>query len=292
MSEATDREKDFEEKVLAEGSWITEEFLQDLISKYENSDKIKVIEKSVTPAVGFGNNYMSMLHRVIVKFRENGSNSKEQHLIIKQFPTSQFSKKFVEELKLFEREIFIYEEILPRINDIFKRFSKEPFLAPISYPCSMENVLIMEDLKIKGYKMVNRQEQLPYDHCIQALKSLSQLHVLSVVLEKKFPGTLDKVSCDFFSEKSRESMEPFMKEYFPTLSKLLDDVPELMEYSKLASDFGEKGFDIIKNNFENATKDFLQVLGHGDMWMANAMFKHDENDKVLHAKLVDFQMCR
>lgn len=288
----TDREKDFEEKVLAAGSWITEEFLEGLLSQHEKSDKIKVIEKSVTPAVGFGNNYMSMLHRVIVKFCENGSNSKEQHLIIKQFPSSQIGQKFVEELKLFEREISIYTEILPKINDIFRRFSNEPFLAPMAYPSPMENVLIMEDLKIKGYEMVNRQDQLPFDHCIEALKSLSQLHVLSIVLEKEYPGTLDKITCAFFSEKTRDTMEPFMKEYFPMISKLLEDIPELVKFSKVVNDFGAKGYDIVMNNFEKAKEDFVQVLGHGDMWLANIMFKKDENGQLVHSKLVDFQMCR
>lgn len=292
MPEITDREKDFEEKVLAAGSWITEEFLQGLISQHEKSDQIKVIEKSVTPAVGFGNNYMSMLHRAIVKFCENGNNQKEQHLIIKQFPSSQIGQKFVEELKLFDREIFIYTDILPKMSEIYKRFNNEPFLAPISYPSPIENVLIMEDLKRKGYKMVNRQEQLPFDHCVEALKSLALLHVLSVVLEKNFPGTLEKITCEFFGEKSRETMEPFMKELFPMMSKLLEEVPELVGYSKVVNDFGSKGFDIVMNNFDNATKDFLQVLAHGDMWLANIMFKYGENDQVVHGKLVDFQMCR
>lgn len=292
MPELTDREKDFEEKVIEAGKWITVEFLQNLLSVNEKSDKIKVIEKNVTPAVGLGNNYLSTLHRVVVKFCENGTGSKEKNLIIKQFPRAQVAHKFLNELSLFDKEIFIYTDILPKLNEIFKEFSEEPYVAPISYPCSLENILIMEDLKVQGYKIMDRRQQLSYEHCVEALKTLARLQVLSLMLEKRCPGAIGSVTSDFYTEKSREHMEPFMHQMCPIIGEECGEIPELKKFSQTVIDFGPNGFDILISVFEKATKDFLQVLCHGDMWLTNIMFKHDEKDRVEHAKFVDFQLCR
>lgn len=288
----SEREKEFEEKVREAGAWITEDFLRDLLAEYEKSDQIKIIEKIVSPAVGLGNNYLSTLNRVAVKFSQNGSGEKEKNLIIKQFPRAALAQKFLRELGFFDKEVMMYSRILPEMNEILREYTQDAFIAPVSYPTKLENVIIMEDLKVQGYKIMDRTEQLPFQHCVEALKSLARLQVLSLVLEKKYPGTLSHITTEYYSEKSRPQFEPFFDQAFSIISQQLKEYPEGSKYSETIRRFGPKGFDIIRNNFERASESFLQVLCHGDMWTTNIMFKEDENGRPVHVKLVDFQLCR
>lgn len=282
------------EKVQANGAWITKDFLQEVISKHEKNDEVRVIDSNVSAAVGVGDNYLSILYRTKIELvRKDGGPVEKLQLMIKGAPTSKFLLDMMEEMGIFKKELAMYNECLPFMKELLKEYMPEEkyFIAAESYECSTPNTIVMEDLQISGYKMADRRKQLDFEHCAAILKSLARFHALSVRVVEKKPELIKKVSDDFYHESKREQMEPYLDRSFPVWAEVLEEtencsrfVPYIRKNSKYSFD---KMLEIVK-----PTANSISVLCHGDSWINNFLFKYDENGKVLHAKLVDFQLSR
>lgn len=290
MSEENSYEKN-NAKVKAHGAWITKEFLQNLISKKEKNDEIRILDSDVSAAVGVGDNYLSLLYRVKVDYtRKEGGPVQKIQLMIKGAPTSKFLQDMIENMGIFKKELAMYNECLPAMKKILEEsFPEEKnFIAAESYECDLPNTIVMEDLQLSGYKMANRRKQLDYEHCKVTLESLARFHALSLKVD---PEISDKVSYDFYQESLREQMEPYLDNSFPVWLDFLEQSESCSRFVPFLRRAVKHSFDkmllIVKPN-----PDSIRCLNHGDSWINNILYKYDEDGNVKHAKLVDYQLSR
>lgn len=75
-------------------------------------------------------------------------------------------------------------------------------LGPRALPCSVPDVLVMEDLSLDGFRNKERQGQLDVDHCKMALEMLARYHALSVALHRQDPASMDDYSERLYVDSS------------------------------------------------------------------------------------------
>lgn len=268
--------------------WLDIEFLSAAIG--DGQECVDILEYEVTPAVPEGSNYLGCLYRVKVNYKKECSKTVENiSLIIKAPVAKSIIKEFADKLDTVTREAEIYNTVLPQMN----RYLEEDTIAPKKYFSPRKDMLVLEDLTSKGYRMCDRIKQLDHDHCMSCMRAIAKFHASSVALHNVNPKLIETVGKEvLFAEDTGwyESQNGYIKNCFTSTANGLKTV-------KAYEKFGEMVFQQIDSMWEKLVKVFskekpFRVLNHGDVWTNNILFKHDECGRITDVKLVDFQMCR
>jgi hypothetical protein len=140
----------------------------------------------------------------------------------------------------------------------------------------------------------SRVKQLDAAHCKQHLKSLAMFHGLSVALNLREPQLIESVGQKVFYDKNespeaREKIESMIKYNLLAMVKTIQTIG-LERYADIIEEKIDSFYEKILEIF-NAPGGLI-VLNHGDCWTTNVLFKYNEVNEVIDAKLVDFQMVR
>lgn len=161
-----------------------ESFFEKILQTHENNDKIKVLEVNKNLATAKGDNYLSLVYRVVVKYskEENGKlkSNEEISFIVKSKPDNFiFGEKVA--LDCFKHEIYVFKNILPKIE---KHVGCS--IGPFHYLSDdVEGFIVMEDLGSKGYAMGNKFKGVSFEHCLQIIEKIAKFHAGSVAVHEK-----------------------------------------------------------------------------------------------------------
>lgn len=193
-------------------------------------------------------------------------------------------------MNVFEREVVVYNEILP----MFQKFQQDKGLKPgqgfVSFPkCYYasydkekdEAVVIMEDIRKKGFKMLNKYKTLDYPHAQAVLETVAQFHGLSLAVKDQCPAIFEK-----FKGLKDAMTEGMMTDLMKTMTKAscekaigaLEPHEENIKQKLLA--FGENVVDIIHSCTNGELTEPYTVINHGDCWTNNIMFKYEVCSKL------------
>lgn len=188
------------EEILGKYSWMNSALFETILKNPHKEDYIKIERFDVEPALKCGENYSSYLVRARVEYSDkNGNFSK--HLMIKIGLGEQLTRT----RDVFAKEAYLYQEILPTMENILDaahiptKLAPKYFYLPI-YPhifcyrmmlsCRVhyrfyggdlkQSYLIMEDLQAANYKTIARLQGLNYNQLKRCLKSLASWHAASV----------------------------------------------------------------------------------------------------------------
>uniref|UniRef100_A0A1B6EBX7 CHK kinase-like domain-containing protein n=2 Tax=Clastoptera arizonana TaxID=38151 RepID=A0A1B6EBX7_9HEMI len=265
--------------------WLDKNFLTQLLLVHHNSDQIDVATFEVTPAVSNGNNYSSIVLRVFIKYEENGKLTQKSLIIKTELPNGK-TKDVIEEIGIFNKERFLYREVIPIMKDIIG-FN----LVPEYYPSS--EAIVLEDLKEKGYVLCDRLNRLDFDHCNIFMKIIGKFHAASFYIQESQPELFKNenitTKIDFTSNP-----HPEVKDYFYNSFKCFQSALEEWHGFEQTAIFIENNLDKLWNKMVevHSKKKHIALLNHGDAWSANMLFKHDENGKVVDVKLIDLQIYK
>ncbi|PSN37399.1 hypothetical protein C0J52_16309 [Blattella germanica] len=275
-------------------SWLTREFLEETLRTRDIFKDVIVLDFSVEPAVGKGENYTSLIYRIIVKLRHEGNNSEEEtRLIMKTLPPVEFTVKWLTEMETFKREISIIGHVMPAMLRLLeKKSAGGKVFQPMSAYCyhsKVPHTLILEDLAITGCKLVDRRSQLDLEHCSVVMKGLARFHAASVAINATDPSSLDGLKNEqIYIEKYKEFMEAFF-------SKTVTAITETIEKWDGFGKYSEKIKNVLPNMFERMIPkaNGFSVLNHGDCWVNNMLFHYSEDTgEVDGVRLIDFQVSR
>lgn len=168
-------------------AWLTGKFLEkNLQNHYKNND-VKVINFEVKPIATSGECYTSTIHRVKVTISNDVNNNSILNLVIKNSisETNTFEKLLLCDVYSKEREF--YAKIVPKINDKLK-FLGEPKLFPEYFGMSeLNNILILEDLSIEGYKVLPRSQGYNIPEAKAILKRMATFHAICAAVQEEHP---------------------------------------------------------------------------------------------------------
>lgn len=267
--------------------WLNIEFLTAVLETDEG--RIDVLEHEVEPAIPEGYNWCSSLFRVKLTFKREGSDeTKKISLIVKAQLADCFVREYGIELKFFEKESRMYNEILPEIH---RRLGGET-VAPRKLYSRGDDVLVLEDLNESGYKTLDRVKQLDFEHSIKYMRTLAKYHAGTVALHEVNPDLIENIGEELaFTDYNADTVHgKYFKNTLIGAATSVEGVGGYDRFSKKLRNLSETIWDTLVEVFCEGRQ--VKVLNHGDAWMSNALFKHDTDGSVIDVKLVDFQLNR
>ncbi|XP_043476900.1 uncharacterized protein LOC122507942 [Leptopilina heterotoma] len=207
---------------------------------------------------------------------------------------NQFS--IVKRLGLFYREIEIYSSVFPKILKI-----EDEDIIPKFYHNENDSVLIIDDMKSKNYRAINKMHSLDLSHCIIALKTLAKFHARSIVYHKKNIETLPLIDYTRKYSNTEKIMihetESYLRIYFNSIAHCLADsfhlikefeTLECKKFKLIFLEMVDKFFDVVAHpNFSK-----LPVLCHSDLVASNLLFRYNDNNEPVTCCFVDFQFTK
>ncbi|XP_037947068.1 uncharacterized protein LOC119679002 [Teleopsis dalmanni] len=288
--------ENFNDDELVAPEWLNNDFLKKVIENYEKTKNVEVFNFKLTPGTAKGDHYGSVMFRANVDYTVQGS-QKAKSLIIKTTPELEGHKmEFLRETHVFETEIKIYTEILPKFESILRSIGDNTNIGPkcLYYSLHPKTCIVFEDLMPLGYT-VQRDRELNMEELTEVMRKLAVFHSMSYYLNIKEPILFDNIKYGMMNDPAM-SQNDFVKDGIKMFLEVLNDVPTLSEYKPyfeaLQKNMLEKCRQIFDEYRENPQKDGIYVLCHGDFHNRNMMFKNNPTSKKLEDILfLDFQLC-
>ncbi|EAT41777.1 AAEL006600-PC [Aedes aegypti] len=187
---------------------------------------------------------------------------------------------YVREMGCFRKEIQLYTHLIPRLQDV--TIGTKPF-APRAYLTKDEKLLVFENLKAEGYRMLeNNKSLLDFAHLEVALKTVAKLHAASLVLEERTKQSIMKLYSGHLNENVYIDDDTYVRKTnldnaIKALCELIKRIDKYKNSDKL--DFILAKFpEVIRRiyDFARPSTEYRNVFNHGDLWNNNLMFKYDE----------------
>lgn len=113
--------------------WCNADFFHEIISKEYPDETISIENVNLKPALKFGENYASQMVRAIIQYRfGNAANDQLQEIrfVIKALLINEKMAELTKEYKIFDKEIIMYEHILPVVEKLLTEVGDHSKLAP------------------------------------------------------------------------------------------------------------------------------------------------------------------
>ncbi|XP_017485223.1 PREDICTED: uncharacterized protein LOC108373790 [Rhagoletis zephyria] len=289
--------EEYNEDELEAPKWLDGEFFTKVLQNSErNASKVEVKSYKISPATVKGDHYASVMFRAAVDYQINGVD-KTKSMIIKTMPEVEGTKKeMLEKYGIFEVEIGMYTQVLPRFEKYLRAVGDDTkLMAPVLYhSLSPHKLIVFEDLVPLGYNVL-RGRFATAEEAKATYTKLAKWHAISHKIMREEPHYFDEYRHSFLSQDNVKE-NPFFGKGIVFFLEMLRKMPELQEYLPHFEKLFAK-VDLIDEAIASYTEyrvaprdDALYVLNHGDFHLKNMMFKHNsDTGKLEDLMLVDFQ---
>jgi Ecdysteroid kinase-like family len=219
--------------------WLNTQFFEEILSKHHNLTPadytVKQLETKLATAKG--DNYASVMYRCGLEVVLQADQTiRSFSFIVKCLPpTTGMSDEFMKAFNLFPKEVKMYQDVVPSFekvlgeHDIKVKFGATCYKAQLGDPT---DVIVMEDLAERGYKMANRRLGLDMEHTQLILRKMAQWHAASAVLYER-NGPYDECFKEgVYSEKIRPMMEGYLVEQQKVILPIVEAWPFGKKYSE------------------------------------------------------------
>ncbi|XP_015432514.1 PREDICTED: uncharacterized protein LOC107188693 [Dufourea novaeangliae] len=290
-------------------SRLTLETVRELITKDESNVKINSLEEE--PGSGRGDNYTSMLYRIRAKGQKHSETTGEwinyeRAIIYKVLPQSREHREAFKSELLFRNEVAFYTYAWPTLNKL-QTTDGNVFNGVAKIYAARIDLIAMEDLRERGFKMADRRKGLEIDHLKRALKALAGFHALSLTLRETRPEEFARLTDPDGNHGIREVLfrtenEDWYRQYYQEAAKSAIEMvseglsthmePKRTEIMGKLRAFLEDDVFFRTMSEVAAVRGPLTVICHGDCWTNNILFKDEHTLQFQDVCLVDFQLTR
>ncbi|KAB0801591.1 hypothetical protein PPYR_03777 [Photinus pyralis] len=248
-----------------------------------------------------GDNFLGVIAKVQVTGETATGEHVIQNFIVKSAPRNENFRMFAPVHAAYEREIYIYSKVLPAFlklqND---RGIQNPFRSYAKYYDSsvadMNEALIMEDMKEYGFKLHDRHRPLDYNHTLLVLREYGKFHALSFALRdqepKIFAELAEETQENFFNGMNSTELHNSFQSQSERALNALHPITHKFAHEKFKK-FQNNMTDVINAAVKSDLSDPYSVIGHGDCWINNFLFKYDDTNRVpLEMCILDWQLAR
>ncbi|XP_042874596.1 uncharacterized protein LOC122254790 [Penaeus japonicus] len=282
-----------EERIQACHSLITEEAVKETLKAHKGSEA-RLTSWKIEDFTSKGDNYASVVSSVQVDFSLNGNDDHISY-IVKINPCLGIENFEEMTHTIFLKEAEFYLKLLPRLNSVLQEENLSILALPQCYYGTLEKnkeLIFLEDLRPRGFKMFDRRKGLDVAHTSLVLKELAKLHAASLLLQKKEPNYFE----DTLLHKGWANMTNDGSGIFTMFEGVMDTAVLMLKklggYESAIS-WTESTKSKLQEIFEKQMEPCKhQVILHGDAWNNNLLFKYSEDGAPLEVMLIDLQICR
>ncbi|KAL0829687.1 hypothetical protein ABMA28_003192 [Loxostege sticticalis] len=263
-----------------------QQFIREVLEKRGFTNNKVLFE----PAGKVGDNYVANVKRITVKV-EGGDDFK----MIAKIATQLESLRTVMSTNImFNNEIIMYEQFLPKINSLQVEAGvpeKDRLKFAQCYGCLSEEpheLVLLEDLKVLGYAMLDRLSTMNEDAVLLVLKNFAILHSMSYVLKHLEPETYTSFSSRLIQMWSivfnKPEQRAFMEQVENGALEVLDDE----NYKKAIRGVVSQTHTFADKIKKHENPKYLAIQ-QGDAWTNNLMFKLN-GDTPVDSIMIDYQV--
>ncbi|XP_011498458.1 PREDICTED: uncharacterized protein LOC105362673 [Ceratosolen solmsi marchali] len=277
--------------------------LQGLLRKFLD-EQVIVVNFTTSTLLPKGENYGSTILKVEAVIKRSKESSEENlSLVAKMISLIEFQKIHLNNTSSFMKEIYVFEKLIPSYRALEKESGikdKDLFdILPKYYggrlnrnqellnEADEDAVLLMENLKVRHFHSMNRQQGLDYYHAKQAIDQLARFHALGRALKYKNPA--------FFEEATKIiNVSPFKmstNEFNDIVQHLINMIctdSRIAKYKDRLQNLIDIGCNFITPS--EISEPWI-TFAHGDFWVNNIMFQ-EESSNIKNIKFVDFQLMK
>ncbi|KAK7588185.1 hypothetical protein V9T40_005430 [Parthenolecanium corni] len=179
---------------------------------------------------------------------------------------------------MFKREVHFYKIILP---ELYQLGQCEPF-APKLYAATKANALVLEDLRVDGFKPTSQRFWLDLDQCRRALGILATIHATGYKYLRSS------------SKNDPQSLIELLPLFRPDINTIISFHTAIE--SHLSEQLQQKIFPLLEELLtitkQDPPENSMTVLIHGDFRTSNIFFKYDNNNQISEVKVIDWQLSK
>ncbi|XP_057341098.1 uncharacterized protein LOC130678130 [Microplitis mediator] len=248
----------------------------------------------ITSTCGFMGSYYQLIVTVNNNNANQNDNSSSDSTILYFFaktpPPKGPQREFTQRTGLFNKEIVMYDEIIPRMGSGF-----EAKWSPDCYLCKRDVIIVMEDLKHQNYTTLDKYVAFDYEVLECLFESFARFHSRSFILEERLRvqgKTLrdiwpDQLREGLFSNNERSML--YQKSSLMGIDCLVNAIDCLTDNQKeITMSKITRWWECLLTALEPSRK-YRNVICHRDVWSANFMFLTNELGKPINCRLIDFQ---
>lgn len=269
------------------------DYVGELLKKIAKSEGFTNYSTELKAGSNHGDNFTSNLASASFRGTRivNGVPKKDElHLLCKFGSSNAQRRKEFHTADLFEREIDVYKRVLP----IFAKFQQERGLSDdesfaaypkvftgISDEVKEQFVIVMEDLRPKGYTMWPKNQPVPLDHVMLMLKQLGKYHGISFAMKDQRPDLfeglkgLQSLMVNFF--RNPNSLKMMHASYDRAIDSLKNE-----HHIQILKDVKNNTIEYLEDCLKHDDCGKFAVIGHGDCWSNNLLYlyKHEVNKHI------------
>ncbi|XP_067645406.1 uncharacterized protein [Eurosta solidaginis] len=286
-------------------SKVTLETFREIFRNIEPEVQIDALEEE--QGSGRGDNYTATLYRTHLigqrKSSDGGKEFWEKILICKRLPDNLQRREAYKSDKLFGTEVLFYTKILPELLRFQAAKTDTIFCAAPKCFYTRDDLLIMEDLKTRGFQMPDRQKGLTIEEMYLVLKEVAQFHALSLSYKFENPTQFEKLRTLITEGIFCSSNTNWYKNYYERLTKdaikmVSDVLSEESKYLDAMKKFAGSTSFFSQMIHIASSESLLSAICHGDCWVNNFLYRYEcaggktDQKRAVEVCLVDFQLIR
>ncbi|RZC33766.1 uncharacterized protein BDFB_003782 [Asbolus verrucosus] len=249
-----------------------------------------------------GDAYLSQICRFGVNVKGKNQSGEEEivfiPIIVKYLPKNVARRKTYRSTVFFENESIFYEKVWTAFKNFYKskeiqdKFDNIPLVLSIWIDGS-DDYVAMLDVSYQGYKNVDRESGLDYDHTVAILKLLAGFHSLSLAFKDQQPDLFEKAASSlketYFDEKYRTWYARFQERLFVVARDAVGKELPPVYLEKLNKFISIDLFGEMCKSCQGRGP--FAVVTHGDVWVPNFLIKYNGTtpERII---LIDFQLSR
>lgn len=258
------------------------DYLAKALHKIAKNSHFTDYSLGIENASSHGNNFAGVVLAVTVNGVrvQNGRHVPDKlHLVCKTPATDEKLRQSFQAEMVFDRELYIYANVLPAFvafqrekglgeAELFRSFPKvyacEAGIEPGTY------LLIMEDLRVRNYRMWPKEKMVPLEHGLLVMKELGRFHAISFAMKDQRPDQFAefKQLSDIYGAVLRGRLEPFFDISVNKSASVLQNP----DHRRIMENFDFRR--MMEHCFSWDACDKFGVVTHGDTWSNNYMFQH------------------
>lgn len=180
----------------------------------------------------------------------------------------------------FKREISFYNELMPILAEFQREknlLENDQFLsypmcyAAVAHEDRKQYVIIMEDVRVQGFRMLNRDVLTPIENVRFVMREFGKFHGLSIAMKDQRPEQFAtiKQTTDIFGIVGDQLMQQILHNHFDCTIKSLKNE----NHKKIMRDIKEHYSFHLNHCLNGETSDNFLVLSHGKLSFLSTFFR-------------------